>query len=342
MDFIIRPLTPADADAALALLADCSAKGEALYKPLEKADFLLRFFGENRWGFAAEAGGKLVGWAHAAAQTRFLPGETPENTPLYLTLLLVEEGFRRRGAGKALLEAVRQVGRDAGKNRLMVSGNNPVHLTWLIPGAGGHDHNNAPGANEDTPGYGYLLSQGFEDVFHEISMYMPLRDYRWDPKLDAVMEKLTAEGIYVGRWQMGMGENYDGMCDRVGSEYWRNVLRQELLAWHTGQPNADPECWPDGVRPAGPRRPGMGRARHCHGAVQPADEGIRGGGSGFLLAVYRRAEPCPKDLPAGGAARHFPLGGAFPVPGAGRAVPGGIFLINGLTMGVRKHVDDTQ
>ena len=253
MDFIIRPLTPADADAALALLADCSAKGEVLYKPLEKADFLLRFFGENRWGFAAEAGGRLVGWAHAAAQTRFLPGETPENTPLYLTLLLVEEGFRCRGAGKALLEAVRQVGRDAGKNRLMVSGNNPVHLTWLIPGAGGHDHNNAPGANEDTPGYGYLLSQGFEDVFHEISMYMPLRDYRWDPKLDAVMEKLTAEGIYVGRWQPGMGENYDGMCDRVGSEYWRNVLRQELLAWHTGRPNADPECWPDGVRPAGPR-----------------------------------------------------------------------------------------
>lgn len=97
MDFIIRPLTPADADAALALLADCSAKGEVLYKPLEKADFLLRFFGENRWGFAAEAGGRLVGWAHAAAQTRFLPGETPENTPLYLTLLLVEEGFRRPG-----------------------------------------------------------------------------------------------------------------------------------------------------------------------------------------------------------------------------------------------------
>ena len=30
MDFIIRPLTPADADAALALLADCSAKGEVL------------------------------------------------------------------------------------------------------------------------------------------------------------------------------------------------------------------------------------------------------------------------------------------------------------------------
>ncbi len=253
MEFTIHPLAPGDAEAALALLADCSAKGEVLYKPLERADFLARFFGENRWGFAARADGRLIGWAHAAAQTRFLPGETAANTPLYLTLLLVEEGFRRQGVGKALLAAVRQAGREAGKTRLTVSGNNPVHLTWLIPGAGGHDHNNAPGANEDTGGYGYLLHQGFRDVFHEISMYMPLSAYRWDPQLDAVREKLAAEGIYTGRWQLGMGEDYGGMCDRVGSEYWRNVLRQELAAWHAGQPNADPECWPDGTPPAGPR-----------------------------------------------------------------------------------------
>lgn len=190
-----------------------------------------------------------------AAQTRFLPGETPENTPLYLTLLLVEEGFRRRGAGKALLEAVRQAGREAGKNRLMVSGNNPVHLTWLIPGAGGHDHNNAPGANEDTPGYGYLLSQGFEDVFHEISMYIHLRDYRWDPKLDAVMEKLTAEGIYVGRWQ-----------DGHGGELRRHV--RPGWAASTGAMCSVRSCWP-GIRvvpmrttsagPMGCNLPGLGR-----------------------------------------------------------------------------------
>lgn len=54
------------------------------------------------------------------------------------------------------------------------------------------------------------------------------------------MEKLTAEGIYVGRWQPGMGENYDGMCDRVGSEYWRNVLRQEMLAWAHGASQCGP------------------------------------------------------------------------------------------------------
>lgn len=253
MDFTISPLTPADAGAALDILTACSRRGEVLYKPLEREDFLARFFGPDRWGFAARSGARLVGWIHGAAQSRFLPGETAENTPLYLTLLLVAEGFRRQGVGAALLDALRRAAREAGKSALTVSGNNPVHLTWLIPGAGGHDHNNAPGVNEDTGGYGYLLSRGFRDVFHEVSLYMPLSEYRWNPALDAVVERLAAEGIHVGRWQPGMGERYDGMCDRVGSEYWRNVLRQELLAWHTGQPNADPECWPDGVRPRGPR-----------------------------------------------------------------------------------------
>ena len=58
-------------------------------------------------------------------------------------------------------------------------------------------------------------------------MYLNLKDYVWDKKLDDLTEKLAAEGIRVGRWEIGLGEDYDGMCDRVGSEYWRSVLQEE-------------------------------------------------------------------------------------------------------------------
>ena len=43
------------------------------------------------------------------------------------------------------------------------------------------------------------------------------------------------------------------MCDRVGSEYWRDALRTEIAAWKKNEPNQDPRFWPDGIRPAGPR-----------------------------------------------------------------------------------------
>ena len=254
MNFTIKPLIPSDAQEVLALLKQLSDSGEVLYKPLETEDFLTRFFGEKRWGFTArDESGKLGGFIHAAAKTSFLPGETEENTPLYLTLLLVAPDCRRQGIGQALHTEIKQLGEKIGKQSLVVSGDNPVHLAWLIPGANGHDHNNAPGVDENGMGYPFLMKRGFKDDFHEISMYLDLSNYTWDKKLDEMIEKLAAEGIRVGRWEIGLGEDYNGMCDRVGSEYWRNVLKCEIAAWHKGEPNEDPELWPDGVKPAGPR-----------------------------------------------------------------------------------------
>ena len=254
MIFKIQPLAPDDAQEVLHLIKTLSDQGEVLYKPLEKDDFLNRFFGDKRWGFTArDESGKLCGFAHAAAKTSFLPGETEENTPLYLTLLLVAPDCRRQGIGQALLDAVDTLGQRIGKKALVISGDNPVRLAWLIPGANGHDHNNMPGVDENGMGYKFLMDRGFTDDFHEVSMYLNLSRYKKDEKLDGMIEKLRAEGIRVGRWEIGLGEDYNGMCDRVGSEYWRNVLKCEIAAWHKGEPNEDPELWPDGVKPVGPR-----------------------------------------------------------------------------------------
>ena len=219
MNWNIQPLIPSDAQEALELLKTLSDNGEVLYKPIEQEDFLNRFFGQKRWGFTArDENGKLGGWIHAAAKAVFLPGETEENTPLYLTMLLVSADCRRQGVGQALLDAIKALGEEIGKKSLVVSGDNPVHLAWLIPGAGGHDHNNAPGVDENGMGYQFLMDRGFKDDFHEISMYLNLKNYVWDEKIDGLMEKLAQEGIRVGRWEIGLGEDYNGMCDRVESE----------------------------------------------------------------------------------------------------------------------------
>ena len=114
MKWTLAPLCPSDAQEALELLKTLSQNGEVLYKPLEEADFLNRFFGEKRWGFTArDENGRLGGWIHAAAKTAFLPGETEENTPLYLTMLLVAADCRRQGVGQALLDAVKALGEEA-------------------------------------------------------------------------------------------------------------------------------------------------------------------------------------------------------------------------------------
>ena len=57
----------------------------------------------------------------------------------------------------------------------------------------------------------------------------------------------------TGPYDPAMHGGFDRLCDRVGSEYWRDVLRTEIAAWEAGEPNADSRFWADGIQPSGPR-----------------------------------------------------------------------------------------
>ncbi len=251
LDFTITPLLDTDHAAAAALWNAIAQAGETLYRPIDAAQF--PFSGEGIHTFAARADGRLIGWIHGASKQRFLSGETAENTPAYLTAIMVEKPCRRQGVGHALLSVLMGAYRRDGKKVLVCSGDNPVHLPWFVPGTPGHDHNNAPGVDENCDGYLFLLHRGFHDDFHEIAMYMALKDYRWQDSLTRMQEELLAQGIRTGHYDPSLGDEYDGMCDRVGSEYWRNSLRSELAAWHENRPNSDPDFWADGMKPNGPR-----------------------------------------------------------------------------------------
>ena len=138
----IRALTHQDTPACVALMQLLSQRGEILYKPVTEDDFNNRFFGECRWGFGAFENGVLIGFAHASGKTSFLNGENAANTPLYLTIVLVHPDHRLKGVGTALIDQVKALRKELGKPSVTVTDMNPVRLTWLIPGANGHDHNN--------------------------------------------------------------------------------------------------------------------------------------------------------------------------------------------------------
>ena len=84
-------------------------------------------------------------------------------------------------------------------------------------------------------------------------MYRNLDGYEWPQEMDDIRARLADEGITVGLYDGAQTLAYDGMCDRVGSEYWRGVLKQELRAWQRGVPCADATLWADGIPPKGPR-----------------------------------------------------------------------------------------
>ena len=255
MSWTLRPLTREDIPAAAALFNQSIADNEMIFSPLNEAAFERRFFQPGAHAFAAvdSEGNSLIGFIHGACKTAFLNKENNENTPGYLSVVVVQKDKRRQGVGSALLAALEDAFRAAGKSKAVCNDSTPALMNWIIPGTPGHDHNNAPGVDQRCEGYPFLLHRGYEVAFTEVAMYLDLSQYAWNPALDEKIAALANEGIRVGRWEPGCGTEHDELCDHVGSEYWRHVLDTELEAWQKNEPNADPSLWPDGRRPAGPR-----------------------------------------------------------------------------------------
>ena len=254
---MIRQMKEADLDGVIAVWNEAVEANEVVYYPLTRAYFHQKFEQDPnydpRFSLVAEEGGEIVGFINGIAKKVFLPQETNENTPGFLTCVFVKKAWRRKGIGKALVTALEDAFRAAGKKQIACDGGNPVNLDWIVPGTPGHDHNNAPGMDEDCEGFPFLKALGYDDSVREIAMYLNLKDYTPWPEMEERRKALAGRGIFVGRYDTDLDYDFDGMCDRVGSEYWRSVLRSEIACHKKGVPNTDIRFIPNGKVPAGPR-----------------------------------------------------------------------------------------
>lgn len=233
---LIRTYEEADFPYVQQLWNDAVAAGEVVYKPISAETFREKFLGNaNYWpelSLVAETEGKVVGFVNGVMKKVFLPKQNAENTPGYLTCIFVARANRRQGVGSALMEALEQRMRVHGKKNVMCHGDNPINLDWTIPGTPGHDHNNAPGMDEACAGYPFLQARGYVPRYHEVAMYLNLQDYRAPEDLAQKRQKLADEGIYTGFYDVAWNYEYNGIFDRVGSEYWRKVFQDEIASPH--------------------------------------------------------------------------------------------------------------
>jgi ribosomal protein S18 acetylase RimI-like enzyme len=228
---IIRAFEKDDLSAVLRLWNDSVERGEVLLKKMEEDGFQRIFEGnpsyDGSFDFVAEEEGKIAGYISGITKKVFLPKETAANTPGYLTAIFVDVDHCRQGIGTALLRELLNAFRADGKKEAVCFSSNPIDLGWTIPDTPGHDHNNMPGVDIECAGYPFLRENGFADVAVEVAMYLNLSDYREAPIVEDLQERLLGEGISTGCYDAGLGYDFDRMCDRVGSEYWRSVLREE-------------------------------------------------------------------------------------------------------------------
>jgi len=279
---VIRPFEQKDLPAAVALWNASVSAGEVAYKTID-ADYYHKKFEQDpnydaRYAYVADDG-EVIGFICGTAKKVLLPNERYETAPGYVTCIFVRADRRRRGVGRALLNRLTEEFIAAGKSRLRCAESNPINLDWIIPGTPGHDHNNAPGVAVDGPGYPFFAACGFTDIVCEVAMYLNLADYAPWGGLAAKQAELAAQGIYTGRYDPAWDLEFDGMCDRVGSDYWRASLGSEIACWKEGHPNSDNRFIPNGVIPSGPRPILVAtHENHVVGFTGPVDKQVSGRG----------------------------------------------------------------
>ena len=113
---IVRPAEPRDADAVLALMEGLTRPGVADDAEPQRGVFLAHLEHEDALVFVAELDGELAGAVSLWIQPR-LNWTTPQG---WIPDLYVDPAFRRRGAGRALLDTCAEEARRRGCHVLVL------------------------------------------------------------------------------------------------------------------------------------------------------------------------------------------------------------------------------
>ncbi|MCW7988697.1 hypothetical protein XF35_26480 [Streptomyces platensis subsp. clarensis] len=126
-DFAVRPARPADARPLAELRwtfkqEDQEGQSAAPTRPLEEAERWIRDrLSNGQWlAWVSESGGEICGHVFLCLVER-MPDPYSDNTPVgYVTNFYVTPSQRNKGAGSALLEALKQHTRSVGFDTLIV------------------------------------------------------------------------------------------------------------------------------------------------------------------------------------------------------------------------------
>ena len=227
----IRRYEQKDLPALVRIWNESVDAGEVVFYPASEEYLMKRIFNDPNdvypYSFVAEKDGQVVGFIIGVCQKTFLPKQTHENTPGHLVVVFVEKAHRLQGIGKKLMATLEDAFRAVGKKTISMTSLSPIDMEWRIPGTPGHDHNNVPGVDRECPGYPFMEKLGFQDTVREVAMYLDLAKYQEPAFVKEKQQQLKEQGIITGRYDTKLGYDFDRMCTRVGSEYWRKVLQDE-------------------------------------------------------------------------------------------------------------------
>ena len=226
-NFVIRELTNSDIPKVIELWNN-NCNENFLYKPL-KEEFFREIFFKCKGNYICVSNEEIIGFANGVYKKDLLPGESYEDVPGYITMVIVREDKRRLGIGKALVEEVEKYLKNEGKKKVRIDFFNPINLPWHIPNSHKHDHPNAPGVDTKGMGYEFFKAIGYRERAQEVSMYRGLKEFTLGEKMKDKEIELQKHGVVIEYYNKDKHYGLESFFDNLGNEYWRKDILDNLF-----------------------------------------------------------------------------------------------------------------
>lgn len=155
----------------------------------------------------------------------------------FITMILVDEKYRRRGFGKAILEELeRRLRIDNSVRKLEIVFFNPMTLEWLIPGENGCDHPNAPGVDMGSSAYLFFKNCGYRDFAVQNSYYMDLQKYHMSERIRGQESELGNKDVVITIYDEKNHWGMEEMIRRFHNPLWERDILGEILKEDGGRP----------------------------------------------------------------------------------------------------------
>jgi ribosomal protein S18 acetylase RimI-like enzyme len=202
------------------------------YKPFTESGFREKFINNPHFSyegtFVAIERDKVIGFANGICKKDFLPGENHENTPGYITFVLVDYVYRRKGIGEALLKKVEDSLVNKGKKQLDIIFFNPINLEWFVTGKEGADHPNSPGVDVESNAYKFFLKNGYKDRARQNSYYMNIREFKLNEKGQNILEGLKNKDISIEYYDSSRHYGFELLFEDLKNEHWKVEIMKEV------------------------------------------------------------------------------------------------------------------
>lgn len=194
------------------------------YAPMDEAQFHTLLLGHPDFSpaftFVLEDAGQVLGFINGCTGVNIPKGDVRG----YVSCLILSEQADTDENTAALLQALEQAFRCAGKTYSAVTFFNPIHLPWVIPGTHGHQHNNAPGVAVDLPLHERMLSLGYRETTREQAMHLDLVSFAIPPRIELQAEKMAREGYTVAFYDPKIHQGLDKMLCDLQNPLWTEEI----------------------------------------------------------------------------------------------------------------------